>query len=463
VTVTVGVRPNAEVPAGTGRGGSGKGGGGDRKARTTPYRLAAATAATAVALLALLGVTVGSFTTAQNGTAGVAQHAAVASDAADLYFSLSDLDAEAARLVLLGNGGSPVAGGQDHSGDQLSALTAYNARTAQVDADLQRLAATAGSADSPAVATLTGGVTTYHQIADAAIALDQTAPSDDPTRMGAPAGEPAAGAIGYYARATTLMQSTLLPAAEHLREGKAAELASASDDAHLAGIVGACAAGVFGLLALVLALRTHRRLRLWFRRSVNLGVLAAGALAVALGIGSVAALATTASDAQSAGSRFASYLAVTHTRAASYDVDGAVTRYLLMPDTGTALVTKALDAANTSLKALGADGAVAAGRWSGVTGKDIPAIVQQNLATPDGVATALDVATGIARGKEAFDFYYYDQALLSLSDQRLAAFDTSMNAAHDDLSGWSWLPWALAVVGLGALALGVRPRFAEYR
>jgi hypothetical protein len=442
----------------------------DERSRTTPVRLAVWTAAVATAMAALLGVTVGAFTTAQNGTASVAQHAAVASDSADLYFSLSDLDAEAARLVLLGNGSAPVAGGPDHSGDQLAALTAYNQRTAQVDADLQRLAATAGSADSAAVATLTGAVTTYHQIADAAIALDQTAPNSVPSTattisMGAPAGQPAANAIGYYARATTLMRSELLPAAQALRTGKASALSGAASSAHLAGIVGASAAGVFGLLALVLALRAHRRLRLWFRRAANLGVLLAAALVVALALGSLFALLATAGDASAAGSRFADFLAVTRTRAASYDVDGAVTRFLLMPDTTLGPVDKALSNANAELKALGATGATASGRWKTVVDGDIPVITDGVTvdAAPNVIATALARDTGTARNQEAFDFFYYDSALLTVSNDRLAAFDASMSAAHFDLSGWSWLPWALAVAALAALGLGVRPRFAEYR
>ena len=464
MTVTVGERPSA-APAG--RSGSG---GKDRTSRTTPVRLAVWTAVVATAMAALLGVTVGAFTTAQNGTSSVAQHAAVASDSADLYFSLSDLDAEAARLVLLGNGSSPIAGGQDHAGDQLSALTAYNQRTAQVDADLQRLAASAGSADASTVAALTSGVTTYHQIADAAIALDQTAPNSVPSTadtisMGASAGQPAANAIGYYARATTLMQSELLPAAQSLRTGKASALSDAASSAHLAGIVGASAAGVFGLLALLLTLQEHRRLRLWFRRTANLGVLVAAALVLALAVGSLFALVATARDASAAGSRFTDYLAVTRTRAASYDVDGAVTRYLLMPDTTVDPVNKAVANADAELKALGAAGAPASERWKSVEGNDIPKItagVTVNAA-PTVIAAALAEDTGTARGREAFDFFYYDSALLTVSNDRLAAFDASMSAAHSDLSGWSWLPWALAVAALAALGLGVRPRFAEYR
>ena len=432
------------------------------------------TALVAVAVTALLGVAVGSFTAANNGTNSVAQHAAVASESADLYFSLSDLDAESARLVLLGSGADPSKGTLDLAGDQIATLTAYNERTAQADTDLRQLAASAGSGDEAAIAALTSGVTEYHQIADAAIALDETAPSTVPGTMGASAGEPAAAAIGYYARATTLMQSQLLPEARALRDGKATELSDSASSAHLAGIIGASAAGVFGLLALALAVQTHRRMRRWFRRNANLGVLTAALVALGLALGGVVALASTARDVSNAGARFADYLAVTKTRAASYDADGAVRRYLLMPDTTQAPLQSAQKAAAAELAKLGPAGATASSRWtkiSDATTGDIAAIIGDVSGIPSGSTSATDLAqlskalaknTGTARGDEAFDFYFYDSALLTVSNDRLAAFDDSMSSAHSDLSGWTWLPWALAVAALIGLGLGVRPRFAEY-
>ncbi len=472
MSVTVGVRPST---AATGSSGEGGGGGPSDARRSTPIRLASWTAAVAVSVAALLGVTVAAFTVANNGTSSVAQRAAVASDSADLYFSLSDLDAEAARLVLLGNGANPATGVLGLAGDQIATLAAYNERTAQADADLRRLAASAGSADEATIAALTSGVTGYHQIADAAIALDETAPSTLADTMGASAGKPAAAAIGYYARATTLMQSQLLPKAKALRDDKARELSDAASSAHLAGIVGASTAGAFGLLAVLLAVRTHRRLGQWFRRSVNLGVLAAALISLALTLGSVVALAATANDASNAGARFTDYLAITRTRAASYDVDGAVTRYLLMPDTTQAQVQAAERAAASELRNLGAAGATPSARWKTIADADkgdIAAIIKKINGIPAGstdvddlakLADALATDTGTARGDEAFDFYYYDSALLTLSNDRLAAFDASMSAARSDLSGWSWLPWALAAAALAGLGLGVRPRFAEYR
>ena len=448
---------------------------GSRPQRSTPVSLAVWTALVAVAVAALLGVAVGAYTAADNGTNSLAQHAAVASDSSDLYFSLSDLDAEAARLVLLGNGADPATSSLNLAGDQIATLTAYNERTTQADADLRRLAASAGSADQAAIALLTSGVTEYHQIADAAIALDETAPSAIPDTMGASAGQPTGPAIGYYARAATLMQSQLLPEAKALRTDKANALSDSASSAHLAGIIGASAAGVVGLLALALAIRAHDRIRRWFRRRTNLGVLTAALVSLALALGAVAALASTASDASNAGARFADYLAVTRARAASYDVDGAVTRYLLMPDTTQKPVQNAQADAASALSSLGAAGNTANTRWANIsdaTKGDIATIIGQINGIPAGstavgdlqkLSAALVKDTGTARGDEAFDFYYYDSALLTLSNDRLAAFDSSMSSARSDLSGWSWLPWLLAAVALVGLGLGVRPRFAEYR
>src|SRR5581483_1060623 len=194
VAVTVGARVGTELATG------GVGNGGQRNRRSTPFRLAAWTVAVGLALGALLGATVSAFTAARDGTESVAQHARIASDASDLYFSLSDLDAEAARLVLLGNGADPGTGALDHAGDQIAALDAYNQRTAQVDADLRQLA------------------------------------GEDPN------------AAPVTARTTTLMQSRLLPEARALRDETSNALSDAAASAHLAGIIGASAVGAMGLL-----------------------------------------------------------------------------------------------------------------------------------------------------------------------------------------------------------------------
>jgi hypothetical protein len=146
-----------------------------------------------------------------------------------------------------------------------------------------------------------------------------------------------------------------------------------------------------------------------------------------------------------------------------------------MPDTTEGPLQAAYKSAASELASLGPAGATARARWTNVadTNKgDIAVIIEDINSIPAGSTAKSDLDrlsavlakdTGTARGAEAFDFYYYDTALLTLSNDRQAAFDASMSAARSDLSGWSWLPWLLAVGALTSLVLGVRPRFAEYR
>lgn len=436
--------------------------GNERAGRSTPVRLGLWAGVVGLCLAALLAISVSSLTVARDGTSGVSDAATVASDSSDLYFALADLDAQGARLVLLGSGAAlPGSKITDYGSSQLAALNAYNQRTAQVDADLHSLAARVSSSDDAAVSHLTAGVTEYHQIADAAIALDQTTTTQQ--GFGAPAGQPAAAAIGYYSRATTLMQADLLPAAKQLRDDKAAALSDAASSAKRAGVVGAAVTIAVGLVALIAAAAAHRRLAGWFRRAVNPGLALTTLLIAALTLAAGAALLSTAGDGSTAGSRFADYLAVTHTRTDSYDADGAATRYLLMPDDGKAALNKAVASTGGDLAGLGPDPDAqrAKQRWQQVSGKDLAGIVA--LADGGDSATALAQDTGTARGQEAFDFFYYDSALISLSDARQASFQAAMSAAGSDLAGWTWLPWVLVGCALAGLALGVRPRLAEYR
>ena len=150
---------------------------GARPARPTPARLWLITAGLIAAVLALLAVTAASFIQARSQADTVNSRARTAAQAGDLYFALADLDSEAARLVLLGDGDFQSSDGA-YDGNQLSALIAYNDRTAQVDSDLQAL-----SADGANATTIASEVTQYRSIADAAIGLDEF--------PGAPAGSAA--------------------------------------------------------------------------------------------------------------------------------------------------------------------------------------------------------------------------------------------------------------------------------
>jgi hypothetical protein len=408
------------------------------------------TAGLVVAVLALLGMTAASFVQARSQADTVNSRARTAAQAGDLYFALADLDAEAARLVLLGDGNYQAADGA-YDGNQLSALIAYNDRTAQVDSDLQALAADGANATA-----IAAEVTQYRSTADSAIALDEF--------PGAPAGQPLPTAIGFYGRAATMMQGVVLPAAAQLRNQTATEASQAANSAHTWAIIGLIGTLVLGVIAVFLLVRTQRRFTVMFRRTLNPALIGATAVTLALLVGAATGLGATAQDASDSGSRLASYLQVVTTRADSYDADGTVVRSVLMPDAFSnaqlnpeeALVTK-------DLAALGSAGSEASALWS-KTPKGPVSDYSAILSAVQGndVKQALTIETGTARGDAAFDFYDYDYSLQALSAQRLADFQAAANGLSSDVGPWLYWPWILAGATLLLIALAVRPRLAEY-
>ena len=402
-----------------------------------------------VALLALMAVTAAAFLQARARAQTVASRATTAATAGDLYFALADLDAEAARLVMLGDGDFQTAGDGVFAGNHLSALTAYNARTAQVDADLQALAGASG-VDTSALAE---DVTQYRSMADAAIGLDEY--------PGAFAGSPTETAIGFYGRAETLMHNVVLIAAQELRDRTVSASTSAASAAHtwaLVGLIGTSVLGIATAGALIAAQRAFAR---WYRRRLNPALLAATAITVALLGGAAVALIAASQDANAAGTRLTTYLQVVDTRADSYDVDGAAVRGVLMPFLDWNIVTQKAQAVDKDLKVLGSAATDSAKLWDAGPDADY-ATIHSDVVSGD-VAGALSVETGTAQHQDAFDFFDYDLGLQQISADRLASFQQASDGLTADLGPWLWLPWAMAGAALLLVGLGIRPRLAEYR
>jgi hypothetical protein len=415
--------------------------------RPTPIRIRLIAGGLVVAVLALLAVTAASFLEARARADTVTSRARTATQAGDLYFALADLDAEAARLVLIGNGDLTPGDGA-YSGNQLSALMSYNARTSQVGSDLQALAA--DGADST---TIAAEITSYRSIADAAIGLDQF--------PGSPAGQPLPTAIGFYGRAETLMHGVVLPAAAHLRDETAAASTAAASNARtwaIAGFIGTLVLGVLTVAALVTA---QRRFSTLFRRRLSPALLVATVITVGLIGGSALALGATARDAGAAGSRLSTYLQVVRTRADSYDVDGTAVRSVLIPDAfGQAQLATQEQTVDGDLSSLGAAAGNAPTLWSKGPVADYSAIL---AAVAGGqTAKALTVETGTARGQDAFDFFDYDQTLQAVDAQKLASFQSASDGLSTDVGPWLFWPWILAGATLLLIGLAVRPRLAEY-
>lgn len=418
-----------------------------RPVRPTPTRLRLTAGGLIIAVLVLLAMTAASFFEARARADTVTSRARTAVQAGDLYFALADLDAEAARLVLVGDG-DLTAGDGAYSGNQLSALINYNARATQVDSDLQSLAA-----DGAGSTRIAAEVADYRSIADAAIGLDQF--------PGSSAGQPLPTALGFYSRAETMMHGAVLPAAAQLRDQTAAASSQAANDAHtwaLAGFVGTLVLGAIALIALVLA---QRKLATLFHRALNPALIAATVIVTALIGGSALALSATARDAGSADSRLGTYLQVVRTRADSYDVDGTAVRSVLMPYAfGRARLSAQEQAVEADLAKLGSAAGDAPSIWSKGPVADYETILSA-VAAGD-TAKALSYETGTARGQDAFDFFDYDQKLAVVDAQRLASFEAASSGLSSDVGPWLLWQWILAGATLVLIVLAIRPRLAEY-
>jgi hypothetical protein len=133
------------------------------------------------------------------------QAAPQAATASDLYLALSDLDAQVARLIMIG-------GSDALSDSRLDALLTYQQRSAEVDADLTRaLNASTTPAARAQVESLTNDLALYRQVAWQALAVQDESTDQVP-------GHPPAATLGYYARASTLLHAELLPTAKALRQ-----------------------------------------------------------------------------------------------------------------------------------------------------------------------------------------------------------------------------------------------------
>ena len=179
--------------------------------RRTPARIRIWTASVLVFATATLATATVAVADTQRGISDVSLRAAPQARAtSDLYFALSDLDAQVARRML-------DTGDEDLVGPLLDAELTFNRRLSDVNRDLQQ--AIAGAGDAVARSAFDGlldGVSTYHAMASHGLALDE---SSVETQKGQAAPE----ALAYYSQATDLMRGREpLFHSRELRRGSAA-------------------------------------------------------------------------------------------------------------------------------------------------------------------------------------------------------------------------------------------------
>lgn len=367
-----------------------------------------------------------------------------AATAADLYFALSDMDAQVARMVL-------IDGAEALSGSEIDALGTYRERSLQVDADLHRSLTTAtGDAERATVLELLHHLAVYRQWVWQALTVEAQLPPQ-------PAGKLPADALGYYTQATNVLHLDLLPTAKRLRDASEARLNRAYADKRVTEMWGVGLAAVLGAGLVVLLLVLQVWLARRFRRVLN-PALAAGTV-VTLGLVLSACAVFVVQGERLGAARadsLAPYLALSQARAVSYDAAADTSRYLI---SNLPYYKDDFRAKSESLGAL-SEFPEMRDRWLAYQ-QDHERIVA--LADSGRSAAAIDTLTGIRRGDAAFDFFYFDAAVSEVTTARRHAFDVSVRDAERLLTGWAVIPVLAIGLVIMLVPLGVRKRLAEYR
>jgi hypothetical protein len=450
---------------------------------------AAAIAALACCLAALTAVVLGQL---RGEVDAIGQTDAPEAEAATgLYFTLNDMDAQVANVLLVG--GYPAL-----SGGQAKNLAIYAADRSTADRDLQQATlAEAGHAAAEAqLAAVLDRIGQYQALAADALLTSQQA-------HGA-GGRASASAVAYFQQATDLMQATILPTVQSLTTVGGTKLDTAYQGGKTAAANGIAWVTVLGLLLAAALIALQVRLAARFRRLLNPALAAATVLVLVLVAVTADRLAAESGQLTVAKQdAFGSIQALTLARAVSYDANADESRYLVDPARAAqyqqAFLSKSQQIASVGPVAYaGYEPALAADveayqrdqsdvRFGGYLGAEIrnitfPGERQAAVATllaferyeqddrtlrataQTNPAGAVAYDTGTAPGQSNGAFSAYDAALSSVIAINSTAFTAAVAAGERD-AGTGNLVLAV-LTGLLAAALtyaGVRPRLAEYR
>lgn len=416
----------------------------------------------------------------------------------DLYLALNDMDAQLANVLLVGNASNLGITRQQ-------VLGTFEQRRQQADRDLQQASALAGGDHDAALALRQAldGFGRYQALAGQAILLDGRRPH--------PAAKPPADAIAAYRQATDTMKQSVLPAAERLRAANADRVQSTFQQRYRALGTGSDAVLVFGigtvgalvLLQVYLARRT--------RRVVNPALILATLIAVTWTASATTSLGSAASHLRVAKEdAFDSVLALTRARAIGWDANADESRYIVDPERqglyqsdfyvkANDLVTVGMADGNPSSYQTNLQRTVEEYKTDARHG-DHPTVSFvgylgdefRNITFPGEKQAAEQALYGwqayqandaklraMVNGGHAaqavlFDtspdandsngsFTVFDEAMAKVTAINQAHFDSNIKDGGDALSGWTVIPPVGAVVIIGLVLLGIRPRLAEYR
>ncbi|WP_150254052.1 hypothetical protein [Nocardiopsis deserti] len=430
----------------------------------------------------------------------------------DLYLALADMDARVVDMLLMGTD-------DDLRSDRENAREQYEASRARANEALLQAASLTeededegegeDSAEGSNVKAVQDGMGAYEQLASRAQVLNDEAR--------APSGQVDGAALETYREATWLMHTELLPKAFNLGLEASADVRANHEEGRSSVVLGMLWVSAAGAVAVAALLGLQLYLRVRFRRRFSAPLLAAMAAAVLL-TGGVALVLTVSGGHQREAKEegLDAAMALSRAGAISTDMQADQSRYLLewdMDDKYQAdnyqqvyferaqqVLYRPADNLEEYYTAI--EGVVAAypdppepdgsgpededpgtlgylgqhARVAQLTGQeDALAKVLESYnalqaedralrsAAEDGdIAGAVDIRVDVADAEDGA-FQAYEDALAELFGQHKEEFHRGIDRGGAVLAPWEWLLPAATALLLVLIALGIRPRLAEYR
>ncbi|WP_017627565.1 hypothetical protein [Nocardiopsis chromatogenes] len=448
---------------------------------TTPGRLRRAAAAALAAVGLLFAAAAVGTEHAREGFA-VIGHGAGAKVAAsgDLYYALSDMDAQTATMLLVW---------QRSEEDAERARQAYDARRDEAGRAVVQAAqlAEGDPAEERNVREVVRGLVAYQRLVTEARVLAQQDAAPDPPEE----------TVELYREATDLMRLELLPKAYNLTLDSGATVRATYEDKRASVLLWAGLTGGAGLLAVAALLWTHHEAAARFRRILNPALAAAVAGAAVLTVAAAGVLVLQAERMRQAKEEgLDPLLALSRVRAVCTGMNGDQSRFLLDGEGADTYEQVYLQNARSLLYVEGDDladyydgvdravGAYPEGEdMLGILGREAAELADQGRTTEvDDVLqayraftqadwelrrTAAEDGTGAAVqarvGEVQSAYEEFDAAVVELKDTHGRNYEQAVEAGDRGLAGWDWgLPAAAAVLAV-LVAAGIYPRLAEYR
>ncbi|GAB3970122.1 protein kinase G-activating protein GlnX [Actinoallomurus acanthiterrae] len=449
--------------------------------RTIPGRIRALAAVGALAVLVVLLVTTLTMQDARDGLRVIGHDAGPQVVATgDLYFALSDMDAQLADALLIG-------GDQGLADRRAAALRTYEQRRSEANRALLQGSRLAGAdaTEQRTAQEMLDALGRYERLAGQALLTDE--------QSNHAAGPPPSAVTALYRQATDLMKLDVLPKAYNLTLDNGTKVRRTYEAKRSAVLNGRIWVVLTGLLLIAVLLGVQWYFVRRFRRLVNpflalatVGTLVLVAVSVALLSSEAGRLRTAKEDG------FDSVLALSRARAISNSAHADEARYLLDPGRADTYEQVYLDKSQTILYVPAGnldtyyaqvDQKVGGSDFLGFYGTEAHHVtlpgqqealrkvlsgyqkvqandrsIRQQATGGDrrgALSTKLNAGTG--------DFGDYDTALVALKDLHGRAFDKAISAGDHGLRGWNIILPGAAVLLIILILAGVRPRLSEYR